>query len=60
MIEAPTRSRLASRAAANLVAVVAVSAIFGLKAHIDAKAYAAEASRSEAKIAAITGPVLAR
>lgn len=47
-------ARLASRAAANFAAVLVVSAIFGLKAHIDAKAYAAEASRAEAKIAAIT------
>jgi hypothetical protein len=33
--------RIASRAAANLVAVIAVTAIFGLKAYIDGKARAA-------------------
>jgi hypothetical protein len=33
--------RIASRAAANLVAVIAISAIFGLKAYIDSQARAA-------------------
>lgn len=35
MIATPKIRRLASRAAANLVAVAAISAIFGLKAYID-------------------------
>ena len=35
MMSNPEVRRLASRAAANLVAVVAISAIFGLKAYIN-------------------------
>ena len=38
MEHAPAWKRLASRAAANLVAVAAISAIFGLKAFIDSHA----------------------
>lgn len=40
--------RIASRAAANLVAVLAVTAIFGLKAYIDGKARAGHPAGAEA------------
>ena len=40
MTNAPAVRRLASRAAANLVAVIAITAIFGLKAMIDREAHA--------------------
>lgn len=41
MTNAPALRRLASRAAANLIAVIAITAIFGLKATIDREAHAA-------------------
>lgn len=46
-------SRLAARLAANLAAVVAVSAIFGLKVQIDAGQRRAEAEKFAARQAAI-------
>lgn len=46
-------ARLLSRAIANIVAVVAVTAIFGLKAEIDAKVRGAEQDRLAARAAAI-------
>lgn len=51
MTENPQFRRLASRAAANLVAVAAISAIFGLKAYIDLQVGASAASRPAAEIA---------
>jgi hypothetical protein len=55
MIENPQFRRLASRAAANLVAVAAISAIFGLKAYIDLQAGAGAAARPAAEIALVGG-----
>lgn len=55
MIENLQFRRLASRAAANLVAVAAISAIFGLKAYIDLQAGASAATRPAAEIA-LVGP----
>ncbi|NWG72049.1 MAG: hypothetical protein HXY23_10640 [Parvularculaceae bacterium] len=46
-------SRIAPRIAANLVAVAAVSAIFGLKVQIDSGERRAEAERLAARQAAI-------
>ena len=46
-------ARLLSRVIANIVAVAAVTAIFGLKAEIDAQARAAELDRHAARAAAI-------
>lgn len=48
MTNAPALRRLASRAAANLAAVIAVTAIFGLKAYIDGKTH--PHPRSEVKV----------
>ncbi len=47
--------RIASRAAANLVAVIAITAIFGLKAYIDNQARAH--SVASTKVAAVAGSV---
>lgn len=54
MTDNPNFRRLASRAAANLVAVAAISAIFGLKAYIDlyARSHAPEKSSAEIALAA--------
>jgi hypothetical protein len=49
----PRPARLLSRAIANAVAVAAVTAIFGLKAGIDAKVRDAEQDRLAARAAAI-------
>lgn len=46
--------RVASRAAANLVAVIAISAIFGLKAYIDGQARAAMTPANLAYVAGET------
>jgi hypothetical protein len=46
--------RIASRAAANLVAVIAISAIFGLKAYIDGQARAATATPMKLALGAET------
>ena len=53
MSDASDRSRIASRALANLVAVIAVTAIFGLKTHMDAGRRQAEAERLAARQAAV-------
>lgn len=53
MTENPQFRRLASRAAANLVAVAAISAIFGLKAYIDLQVGAK--ARPAAEIALVGG-----
>lgn len=47
-------SRLISRLCANLVAVAAISAIFGLKTHMDAQTRHDAAERLAARHAAIT------
>jgi hypothetical protein len=51
MTRNPQIRRLASRAAANLVAVAAISAIFGLKAYIDLYAAGHAAARPGAEVA---------
>lgn len=43
--------RVVSRAAANLVAVIAISAIFGLKAYIDRETRAASLAPAPANLA---------
>lgn len=54
MTNAPSLNRLASRAAANLVAIAAISAIFGLKAYIDLQSRGAEIARADtARVAAL-------
>ena len=56
MTSAPALRRLASRAAANLVAVIAITAIFGLKAVIDRDARpAAHAAHAAAPQALVVG-----
>lgn len=55
MFENPQFRRLASRAAANLVAVAVISAIFGLKAYIDLQVGANAAARPAAEIALAGG-----
>lgn len=59
MMSNPEIRRIASRAAANLVAVVAISAIFGLKAYIDQYAPPAPVSRAAAVEIAYAPPALA-
>jgi hypothetical protein len=53
MTQDPALRRIASRAAANLVAVVAISAIFGLKAYIDGQTRAALAAKAEHHLALV-------
>jgi hypothetical protein len=53
MPKARKTSELAARAAANLVAVAAVSAIFGVKTHLDQGERQAAAERLAARQAAL-------
>lgn len=55
MMQNPEFRRLASRTAANLVAVVAVSAIFGLKAYIDLNMPGHATARPASEIALASG-----
>jgi hypothetical protein len=53
MSERPSNSRLAARAAANAVAVIAIAAIFGFKTHIDSGLRRQEAENLAARQTAV-------
>ena len=58
MTKSPVINRALSRAAANLVAVAAITAIFGLKAYIDGQARAAGFVESPTTNIAVYDPYL--